>query len=153
MMRTKLNQQGSTLLVSLIFLVVITLFGVSAINTSSLNLRIAANSQFQQQAVAAAQLGIEKAIGSLTTFTSPSTQTMALDVDRDGDTDYTAIISPAVCISSKAASGYSAEYCATGACPIDTNWELVSTINDTSTGAKVTLRQGVKVRLAGGSTC
>ena len=64
-----------------------------------------------------------------------------------------ATISPAVCISSKAATGYSAEYCATGACPIDTNWELVSTVNDASTGAKVTLRQGVKVRLPGGSTC
>ena len=152
-MNTPQRQQGSTLLVSMIFLVVITLFGVSAINTSNLNLRIAANAQFQQQAVAAAQLGIEKAIGSLTTFTAPSTQTLALDVNKDGNIDYTATISPAACMSTKAASGYSAEYCATGACPNDTTWELVSTINDASTGAKVTLRQGVKVRLASSATC
>ena len=152
-MNTLRQQQGSTLLVSLIFLVVITLFGVSAINSSSLNLRIAANSQFQNQATAAAQMGIEQAMNSLTTFTSPSAQTINVDVNRDGTPDYTATVSPAVCLSTRAAMGYSAEYCATGACPIDTNWELVSTVNDTTTGAKVTLRQGVKVRLPGGSTC
>ncbi len=152
-MKSLHRQQGSTLLVSLIFLVVITLFGVSAINTSSLNLRIAANSQFQTQAEAAAQLGIEKAIGSLTTFTAPSVQTITLDVNKDGSTDYTATVSAATCLSSKAASGYSAEYCATGACPNDTNWELVSTVNDAATGAKVTVRQGVKVRLPSSATC
>ncbi len=152
-MKSLHRQQGSTLLVSLIFLVVITLFGVSAINTSSLNLRIAANSQFQAQAEAAAQLGIEQAIGSLTTFTAPSVQTITLDVNKDGSTDYTATVSAATCLSSKAASGYSAEYCATGACPNDTNWELVSTVNDAATGAKVTVRQGVKVRLPSSATC
>lgn len=152
-MHTPHHQQGSTLLVSLIFLVVITLFGVSAINTSNLNLRIAANTQFQQQALAAAQLGIEQALGSVTTFTAPSVQTMALDVNKNGTTDYTATVSAATCLSSKAAAGYSAEYCATGACPNDTNWELVSTVNDTATGAKVTLRQGVKVRLSSSATC
>ena len=146
-------QQGSTLLVSLIFLVVITLFGVSAISTSNLNLRIAANAQFQQQAVSAAQLGIEKAIGSLTTFTAPSVQTIALDVNKDGVTDYTATVSAATCLSSKMASGYSVEYCATGACPNDTHWELISTVNDTVTGAKVTTRQGVMVRLPSSATC
>ena len=152
-MRTHQRQQGSTLLVSLIFLVVITLFGVSAVNTSNLNLRIAANTQFQQQALAAAQLGIEKALGSVTTFTTPSVQTMLLDVNKDGATDYTASVSAATCLSSKAAPGYSAEYCATGACPNDTNWELVSTVNDTATGAKITLRQGVKVRLPSSTIC
>ena len=152
-MHTHQQQQGSTLLVSLIFLVVITLFGVSAINTSNLNLRIAANTQFQQQALAAAQLGIEKALGSVTTFNTPSVQTMTLDVNKDGVTDYTATVSAATFLSSKAASGYSAEYCATGACPNDTNWELVSTVNDSVTGAKVTVRQGVKVRLPSSATC
>ena len=37
----KHSQRGTTLFVTMIFLVVITLFGVSAINTSSMNLRIA----------------------------------------------------------------------------------------------------------------
>lgn len=152
-MSTPQRQRGSTLLVSLIFLVVITLFGVSAVNTSNINLRIAANSQFQQQALAAAQLGIEKALGSVTTFTAPSAQTIALDVNKNGSADYTATISAATCLSSKSAAGYSAEYCATGACPNDTNWELVSTVNDPVTGAKVTLRQGVKVRLPSSASC
>lgn len=152
-MYTQHQQRGSTLLVSLIFLIVITLFGISAINSSNLNLRIAANTQFQQQATAAAQLGIEQAIGSITTFTAPSVQTITLDVNKDGTPDYTATVSAATCLSSKAAAGYSAEYCATGACPNDTAWELVSTVNDTATGAKVTVRQGVKVRLPASATC
>ena len=153
MMHTQRRQQGSTLLGSLIFLVVITLFGVSAINTSSLNLRVVANTQFQQEATAAAQLGIEKAIGSLTTFTAPSVQIIAVDVNKDGTTDYIATVSAATCLSSKAVNGYSAEYCATGACPNNTNWELVSTVNDISTGAKVTVSQGVKIKVNPNVVC
>ena len=148
-MKTFNQQQGSTLLVSLIFLVVITLFGVSAINTSNLNLRIASNAQFQQQALAAAQLGIEKAMGSMTTFTAPNTQTITLDVNKDGTPDYTATVAPATCLGSTPAVGNSVEFCAlAGACDNKTNWELVSTVNDASTGAKVTIRQGVKITLS-----
>lgn len=152
-MKSQYQQQGSTLLVSMIFLVVLTLFGVSSINSSSLNLRIAANSQFQQQAMAAAQMGIEQAIGSLTTFTAPSTQTLAVDINRDGTPDYTATVSPAVCLSSKPESGNSVIFCRDNACNNNTNWELVSTVNDSSTGAKVTIRQGVKVKLSNTITC
>lgn len=146
-------QQGTTLFVTMIFLVVLTLFGVSAINTSSMNLRIAGNMQFQQQAQSAAQQGIETAIGSLATFTAPAAQTVNVDIDKDGDTDYAVSVAAAVCQNSQQASGYSADYCALGSCPLDTNWELVSTVNDSATGAKVVVHQGVKVRLPGGSTC
>lgn len=149
----KRAQQGTTLFVTLVFLVVITLFGVSAINTSSLNLRIAGNMQFQQQAAAAAQQGIETAMGSLTSFTSPVAQTVNVDINKDGTNDYAVAIATPACLSSQQASGYSVEYCALGSCPLDTNWELQSTVNDGTTGAKVVIHQGVKVRLPGGSTC
>jgi len=146
-------QQGTTLFITMIFLVVLTLFGVSSINTSSMNLRIAGNMQFQQQAAAAAQQGIETAIGSLTTFTTPAVQTVNVDINKDGTNDYAVSVASASCQFSQQASGYSAEYCALGSCPLDTNWELKSTVNDSTTGAKVVIHQGVKVRLPGGSTC
>ena len=149
----KHSQRGTTLFVTMIFLVVITLFGVSAINTSSMNLRIAGNMQFQQQAMAAAQQGIETAMGNLTTFTTPAAQSVAVDINKDGVTDYTAAVAAATCHTSQVASGYSAEYCALGSCPLDTNWEIQSTVNDSATGAKVVIHQGVKIRLPGGGTC
>lgn len=147
------KQHGSTLFVTMMFLVIITLFGVSAINTSNMNLRIAGNMQFQQQATAAAQQGIEVAIGNLATFTAPAAQTVNVDINKDGTSDYSVLVATPVCLSSQQAPGYSAEYCALGSCPLDTNWELQSSVNDAATGAKVVVHQGVKVRLPAGSTC
>ncbi len=153
MMHTRASQRGATLLIALIFLVVMTLFGVSAINTSSMNLRIAGNMQFQHQATAAAQMGIDHVLASLSNFTAPAAQNVAVDINQDGTPDYTAAVTAPVCTASQTAKGYSAEYCATGACPLDTSWEVSSTVNDALTGAKVTVTQGVKVRLPGGSSC
>ena len=153
MIALKHTQQGTTLFVTLIFLVVLTLYGVSAISSSSMNLRVAGNMQFQQQATAAAQQGIEVAIGSLTTFTAPAAQSVNVDINKDGSNDYTAVLSPAACLSTKAAPGSDAELCAGGFCDNDTNWELVSRVNDAATGANVTIHQGVKVRLKSSVTC
>jgi len=44
-LRLRKHQQGATLLVSLIILVVITMFAVTGINLSSVNLRIVGNAQ------------------------------------------------------------------------------------------------------------
>jgi len=149
----KRTQQGTTLFVTMMFLVVITLFGVTAINTSSMNLRVAGNMQFQQEATAAAQQGIETAIGSLATFTSPAAQTVTIDINNDGTNDYSASVAAATCLSTAPAPGNDSEVCASGFCANDTNWELVSSVNDSATGAKVTVHQGIKVRLPSGASC
>jgi len=56
------RQQGITLIVSLIMLVVVTLLAVYAIRASNTNLRIAGNSQVQAEAEAATDVAIAQVI-------------------------------------------------------------------------------------------
>src|SRR5258708_13150595 len=77
-MNPRHSQQGATLIVSLIMLVAMTLFAVSAINLSTMNLKIAGNMQAQRLMEMAAQHAIERMLStppdySLTPTTQPST--------------------------------------------------------------------------------
>src|SRR5258706_13068838 len=67
-MNPRYSQQGATLIVSLIMLVVITLFAISAINLSSMNLKIAGNMQTQRLMEMAAQDAIERMVSSPTYY-------------------------------------------------------------------------------------
>ena len=53
------RQQGSALFVSLMFLVILTILGVSSMGTARLELKMAANTQFANQAFQASESGIE----------------------------------------------------------------------------------------------
>ena len=53
------RQQGSALFVSLVFLMILTILGVSSMGTARLELKMAANSQFANQAFQASESGIE----------------------------------------------------------------------------------------------
>lgn len=63
------KQTGAALIVALILLLVITMLGVSAVSTSSLEILMAGNSQYSQQAFQAAESAIESeiALGNLST--------------------------------------------------------------------------------------
>ncbi len=65
------NQRGMTLVVSLIMLVVITLFVLSAIRLSTANLRTVGNMQARNEAAAASQRAIEDLLSSPAAFTAP----------------------------------------------------------------------------------
>jgi hypothetical protein len=56
------RQAGATLIVGLVLLLVLTLLGVSGMNTATLEVQMAANTQFQQDAFQAAETGIDLAI-------------------------------------------------------------------------------------------
>src|SRR6478752_5815862 len=87
------GQRGMTLLVSLVMLVVLILLVVSAIRMSNSQLRTVGNVQAQNEAIAAAQQGVERLLGSVTNFTAPpATQTVNVDINGDGVTDYTATV-------------------------------------------------------------
>lgn len=58
----KTRQQGAALVVGLILLLVLTLLAVSGMNTATLELRMAGNNQFSQNAFQAAESGIETAL-------------------------------------------------------------------------------------------
>lgn len=150
-MITKNRQRGATLMVGLVMLVVLTLLVVSAMRSSTVNLRIAGNMQAKAEAAAAAQQAVEQVVSSSAIFYTPAGQTITVDIDNDGDTDYTVQIEAPTCLKMTAASGYSALFAASA--PQDSNWDVKSTVTDTRTGAQVVLHQGIKVRLAAGSLC
>ena len=63
------KQSGAALIVALVLLLVITMLGISAVSTSSLEILMAGNSQYSQQAFQAAESAIESeiALGNLST--------------------------------------------------------------------------------------
>jgi Tfp pilus assembly protein PilX len=147
------RQRGATLLISLIMLVVLTLFALSAINLSTSNLRIVGNMQRQLEATAAAQMAIEQIIGNISNFTAAPTtsQTVAIDLNNDGATDFSVIVSPPSCKYTANAPGYSLSF--SGSAPQNTMWDIQAVATDNLSGASVTVHQGIKVLLGAGATC
>ncbi len=146
------RQGGTTLLIALVFLVILTLFAVSGMNTGVINLRTANNSQMILEAEYAAQQQIEQLLSSVTTFLSVATPPPTnVDVNGDSVTDFVVTSLAPKCLSIKPAEGYSYEFYASA--PKDTMWEVVSNASDSAFGASVTLRQGVKIRLPVNAIC
>lgn len=56
---SRLEQRGATLVVGLVLLLVLTVLGVSGITTASLEVTMAGNTQFHQDAFQAAETGID----------------------------------------------------------------------------------------------
>ena len=63
-MKTMRSQHGATLLVALIMLVLLTLFAIGALNTSTTNLKVIGNMQARTEALNAAQQAVETVISS-----------------------------------------------------------------------------------------
>lgn len=60
--RTPVSQRGNALMVSLVFLVILTTLGLSVAGTGRLELMMAANTQFDNQAYQAAESGIDSVL-------------------------------------------------------------------------------------------
>jgi hypothetical protein len=147
------KQRGATLIVSLIMLVVLTLFAVSAINLSSINLRIVGNMQAQKTMELVAQDAIERVLSSASNFgpgtTKQSFPISGFDVtvfDPEDDPDIP--VNGPRCVHSVPATGYSAT---SGISPEDNDWHLVASVADNLTGAKLRLHQGVRIRMLAGN--
>ena len=167
-MQPRRRQHGTTLLVSLIMLVVLTLFAISAIRTGNVGFRIVGNQQTQKLMEAAAQQAMEQVISNL------------------GNFDVTTVIAPStttaqrVCVNNNAAAGHPPVVGPTGSCtsgiqvdvaPVrcisslrsefssltqtmgtfDNVWEITATVTDPASGAKATYHQGVKIRMLSNS--
>lgn len=174
-MITRQTQRGSTLLVALVMLVVLTLLVISAIRSSSTNLRIAGNMQMQEEAIAAAQQATEQIISNSNFTTAPVASAINVDINQDGTNDYTANIATPSCTGSKAvqnddpdipseciSSGTAQNtglFFASGAQVAGTSWcyaqqwEVQTTVQDNRTGATATLHQGVSMNVPTGTTC
>jgi Tfp pilus assembly protein PilX len=148
--RPKAHQHGMTLVVSLIMLVVLTLFVVSAIRLSTANLRTVGNMQAHNEAAAASERAIEDLMSSTTPFTAPATVTSPVTVNVN-KTDYSVAVATPVCVKTVPVTGNS--YDNTGLALQDTYWDVQATATNANSGASVTTHQGVRVRLNASATC
>lgn len=180
MMKPGKHQQGTTLLVSLVMLVVLTLFAITALKMSSTSLSIVGNMQARQEATAAGQQAIEQVMS--TNFTAaPAAQTITVDINNDGTTDYSVAVATPACISSKPLLNSDlnpsdpADYpCMGSIAGHDTGiiivggttpgsssqswcylqqWDVAATVTDARTGANSVQHQGAALRVPAGTTC
>src|SRR5262252_7136725 len=85
------SQAGATLVVGLILLLVLTVVGVSGMNTATMEVTMAGNTQFQNDAFQMAEDGIDLALGSHGFTTSTPTTigwTHNPDYDRQSVTTF-----------------------------------------------------------------
>lgn len=136
------RQRGATLLIGLVMLVLLTLMALSAIRSSSINLQIAGNQQYQNEAWRAAEQAVEEVLSNTMT-TLPETR--LVDIDGDGVPDHSVSITKA-CIG----SALSANTSLSAAGIFDSVWELTATVTDSRTGAHVVVHRGARV-IAGGA--
>ena len=181
------GQRGATLLVSLIMLVLLTLFAISSMKTANTNLGVVGNMQAKSEATAVAQEAIETVLSSPIFLTNPanailapcgSANTLCADINSDGTNDYTTVLNPAPkCVTVKpikisqldltipedlgCSSGQAQQFGVAGAVTGDslcsnTVWEITAVTTGASSGASVTLTQGVGSRVsadAAGGAC
>jgi len=87
------SQRGTSLFVGLIMLILLTLLGISAFQSSNTNLKIVGNMQVRQETLAAAQTATEKVISD-PAFVNPATPPAAATVVLNNAT-YTVDFTPA----------------------------------------------------------
>lgn len=131
------RQRGAVLLVSLVMLMVITLFVVSSANMSSTDLRIVGNLQRKMVINQSVQQAIEDVLSNVSNFNTPVAQTITVNGTA------VAVSAPA-CLGTATAAGYTAVNNIT---LYDTNWSVSATATDLLTGATSTINQGVRIRL------
>lgn len=171
------NQRGATLMISLVMLVLLTLFAISAINLSTTNLNIVGNMQARMEAQAAGKQAIEQVISSAANFTTPISQDIDVDINNDGASDYTASVLKPSCFSSKSLTNaelnladpkdkncvssvqdpgtgvYIANAASAQSWCYNQKWEVTATVTDNRTGAQVRQHQGAALRVPAGTAC
>jgi Tfp pilus assembly protein PilX len=147
-------ERGVALVVGLIMLVLITVMLLAALNIGTANFRAVSNMQFREEAISAANRAIEQVISS--NFTAaPTAEEIVLDVDNDGDNDYTIDIAIPQCVFAAQAFGadpssLSLPPSMTVASTWNTVWDIQATVDraDNVGGSSVVVRAGVRVLLA-----
>lgn len=143
------SQQGATLVIALVMLLMLMLMVGSAYTLSGANLKAVGNMQFRNEAIAAADVGLQRVIGSAFTG-SPTAEQQDVDINNDGTKDYTVSMEAPVCMSVKRSPSTSA--CTGPLEPMcskewDSIWVLNANVTDNVTGTSVRVRSGVRVHL------
>lgn len=82
------RQQGAALVIGLILLVVLTILAVSGVFTSTMELRMVRNTQSQEHAFQAAEVGIEDALANPVLSTSAAYSQPKIDVPNSPGDQY-----------------------------------------------------------------
>lgn len=149
-------QHGATLVVGLIMLTLITLMISSAFTLSASNLQSVGNMQNRDEAIAAANKAIEQVLSS--PFTNvPAAESIDVDINNDGNTDYTVNLAKPTCINALKLAGAGAppssislgsSFSVSSSTYYDTLWDLDATVVDARhNGTSIRERQGVRVML------
>jgi Tfp pilus assembly protein PilX len=173
---TLLNKQrGSTLLVALVMLMLLTLIAFAAMNASTTSIQVVGNAQFREEANAAAQQAIEGVISNNFTV-NPASSVVTVNV---GGTNYVATVDVPTCKSSMpipysdldqanvddrdclpdaslqntGIMNASGVLSASQAMCNKQMWEVNATVDDSDTGAKINVHQGVSLRVPVGTGC
>ena len=148
------RQRGAALVIGMIMLVLITLMLITALNLGTTNFRAVGNMQFREEALATANRAIEQVIGSAFTA-APAAETINIDSDNDGTTDYIVQIAQPQCIQASQAFGadpssLSLPPSMTVASTWNTVWDIDATVNGSGNvgGAAVRVKSGVRVLLS-----
>jgi hypothetical protein len=154
------RQRGTTLLVVLVMLVVLTLLAVSGMRMGTSSLQIVGNMQARRYVDNVAQQAMEDVMNSIAPFNAPAgavtLRTGGTTVAANADT-WTSLPAPAgidvrvstrTCLFSAPASGYSA---VSTIAPEDDLWQFTVDVRDNFTKATTTMGQGAKIRMLFGS--
>lgn len=177
-MNSRKQQQGATLVISLIMLMVVTMLVVYSIRSGNTNLRIAGNMQSQSEAFVATQQAIEKVIEQIKVTDNIGSITGATVPVSMGGVTYNVVTSPMnkclmeVPILNDALNPSVAEDMPCFENPdIDAAikadgtlttkpsacknqlWEIQADVTDSASGAKVTQVQGLALRASAITTC
>ena len=142
-----------TIFVTIVMLLLITVLVLGAFAISSSNMRAVGNVQVREEAVAAANLVIERHLSSDFTAapTAVSDEVINIADDPNSPTDYLVDSQAPVCVRATqvittSVSSVSLPGMSFGS-GWDTVWELDSTARNEATGARAQVVQGVRVQL------
>lgn len=145
------NQRGVTLFVGIIILLLMTIIVIGAFTVSNSNLKAVANMQYKNESISAANKAIEQLISS--SFTdAPAAETIEVDINNDGKTDYIVAIAKPLCVRAaiESAAGLSSINLSptmTSMANWVTLWKIEAVVSDPNSGANTTVQSGVRVVL------
>lgn len=156
--RLRSRESGVTLIVTMVMLVLLTLFVLAGIRLANVNLRITGNFQWQKQTEMMTDAALEQLISTSATFDDSNVQAGTAQ-PRDICTDGTvvtaggcALTNPVIghvsvprCTSNRPASGYTKKIGELS--PDDNDWVINASVTDPVSGAKTTVYRGVTVRM------
>lgn len=178
-MSPRSRQQGMTLVVALVMLVVLTLLVVSAVRFGNINLKISGNMQAETEAQAAAQVALEQAVDVINAAPNISAIPKGDVTVSTGGISYTVSVSKPACLFTKniptikleptdpkdevcfESQDPGSDSLITAANALTRNstackeqqWDVQTAVNDGASGANASLLQGVSLRVGAEVVC